>query len=235
MGLITYNGESKIIKKLAELLNVTDVKANGTSIVDSSGVANFTDYVPKSTGGTFEGDVRVQNKGIVTDTVLTIGGSNPNLPRGTTGRVALHDASGVTMSIKACQTPYDLTSNQTVYFRDKSGAIALLSDVDECTKNEDIYTKLISRIPNTNYTMYEMALYVHNYILKDNQSISAEVEYSTSGADFFMVGYRRTDARGRYLIAKRTDDDWYSCRITAIKTMNYSKLTREAASSVTIA
>ena len=98
----------------------------------------------------------------------------------------------------------------------------------------NLYATPISRIKNTNYTMYEMALYVHNYILTDGQSICTYVEYSTSGADFFMVGYRLTNARGRYLIAKRTDDDWYSCRITAEKAMNYSKLTREAASSVTI-
>ena len=42
MGLINYLGESKVIKKICELLNVKDVKVNGTSVVDSSGDANIT-------------------------------------------------------------------------------------------------------------------------------------------------------------------------------------------------
>lgn len=42
MGLINYLGESKIIKKICELLNVTDVKVDGVSVVDSDGVANIT-------------------------------------------------------------------------------------------------------------------------------------------------------------------------------------------------
>lgn len=40
--IITYNGDSKIIKKICELLNVTDVKVNNTSVVDENGVANIT-------------------------------------------------------------------------------------------------------------------------------------------------------------------------------------------------
>lgn len=39
MGLINYLGESKVIKKICELLNVKDVKVNGTSVVDASGDA----------------------------------------------------------------------------------------------------------------------------------------------------------------------------------------------------
>lgn len=42
MGLINYLGESKVIKKICELLNVKDVKVNGTSVVDASGDANIT-------------------------------------------------------------------------------------------------------------------------------------------------------------------------------------------------
>lgn len=41
MGLINYLGESKVIKRICQLLNVTDVKVDGTSVVDSNGVANI--------------------------------------------------------------------------------------------------------------------------------------------------------------------------------------------------
>ena len=47
MGLINYLGESKVIKKICELLNVKDVKVNGSSVVDSSGDASIT--VPVNT------------------------------------------------------------------------------------------------------------------------------------------------------------------------------------------
>lgn len=41
MGLINYLGESKVIKRICELLKVTDVKVDGTSVVDDNGVANI--------------------------------------------------------------------------------------------------------------------------------------------------------------------------------------------------
>ena len=47
MGLINFLGESKVIKKICELLNVKDVKVNGASVVDSSGDAVIT--VPANT------------------------------------------------------------------------------------------------------------------------------------------------------------------------------------------
>jgi len=39
--LINYLGSSKILKKIADFLNVTDVKVNGTSVVDANGVADI--------------------------------------------------------------------------------------------------------------------------------------------------------------------------------------------------
>lgn len=40
MGLINYLGESKIIKRICELLNVTDVQdGEGHSLVDENGIA----------------------------------------------------------------------------------------------------------------------------------------------------------------------------------------------------
>lgn len=39
--LISYLGSSKILKKIADFLNVTDVKVNGTSVVDANGVADI--------------------------------------------------------------------------------------------------------------------------------------------------------------------------------------------------
>ena len=42
MGLINYLGESKIIKRICELLNVTDVQVDGVSVVDSDGIAQLT-------------------------------------------------------------------------------------------------------------------------------------------------------------------------------------------------
>ena len=39
--LISYLGSSKILKKIADFLNVTDVKVNGFSVVDTNGVANI--------------------------------------------------------------------------------------------------------------------------------------------------------------------------------------------------
>lgn len=47
MGLINYLGESKVIKKICELLNVKDVKVNGSSVVDNTGDAIIT--VPVNT------------------------------------------------------------------------------------------------------------------------------------------------------------------------------------------
>ena len=40
--LLTYLGESKILKRIADVLNVKDVKVNGTSVVDENGIANIT-------------------------------------------------------------------------------------------------------------------------------------------------------------------------------------------------
>ena len=40
--LINYLGSSKILKRIADVLNVTDVKVNGTSVVDEYGVAQIT-------------------------------------------------------------------------------------------------------------------------------------------------------------------------------------------------
>lgn len=42
MGLINYLGESKVIRRICELLKVTDVQVNGTSVVDSNGIADIT-------------------------------------------------------------------------------------------------------------------------------------------------------------------------------------------------
>ena len=42
MGLINYMGESKLLKRICELLNVTDVQVDGVSVVDSDGIAQLT-------------------------------------------------------------------------------------------------------------------------------------------------------------------------------------------------
>ena len=42
MSLIEYPGRDKIIKRICQLLKVTDVKVNGSSVVDENGVANIT-------------------------------------------------------------------------------------------------------------------------------------------------------------------------------------------------
>ena len=48
--LLNYNGQDKVKKRIADVLNVTDVRQNGVSIVDSSGVAEISGII---------GDVRV--------------------------------------------------------------------------------------------------------------------------------------------------------------------------------
>lgn len=42
MGLINYLGNSKVIKRICQLLKVTDVQENGVSIVDENGIAHVT-------------------------------------------------------------------------------------------------------------------------------------------------------------------------------------------------
>ena len=42
MGLINYLGNSKVIKRICQLLRVTDVQENGVSIVDENGIAHVT-------------------------------------------------------------------------------------------------------------------------------------------------------------------------------------------------
>ena len=64
MGLINYLGESKVIKKICELLNVKDVKVNGTSVVDASGdglisIATGDDFGSLKVGST---DISVKMK-----------------------------------------------------------------------------------------------------------------------------------------------------------------------------
>lgn len=39
--LLNYLGESKILKRIADVLNVTDVKVNGASVVDNNGIADI--------------------------------------------------------------------------------------------------------------------------------------------------------------------------------------------------
>ena len=44
--LINYFGKSEILKRIADVLNVTDVQMDGVSIVDSNGIANVPDIPP---------------------------------------------------------------------------------------------------------------------------------------------------------------------------------------------
>ena len=50
MSLINYLGQNKVIKRICELLKVTDVQVNGTSVVDSNGIANITGTGSDSVG-----------------------------------------------------------------------------------------------------------------------------------------------------------------------------------------
>lgn len=45
--LLNYNGEDKVKKRIADVLNVTDVQNNGVSVVDNNGIANLN-YDPSS-------------------------------------------------------------------------------------------------------------------------------------------------------------------------------------------
>lgn len=44
--LLNYNGEDKVKKRIADVLNVTDVQANGVSVVDNDGIAHVSEALP---------------------------------------------------------------------------------------------------------------------------------------------------------------------------------------------
>lgn len=188
MSLIEYNGESKVIKRICELLdtmsginfevvqtlplvdiststiylvpkqtaevdNIYDEYINtdgtsqgweliGTTEIDLSNyytkteVDNLipTDFVPKSTGGTFDGNVNIVKKNTGTssvDSYLTLGNDKAN---GTTGctRGVLEIFGGSAYRTRIFHsTSSRPTTNRIIYLPDKDGTFAITDDIPD--------------------------------------------------------------------------------------------------------
>lgn len=109
MSLIEYQGESKVTKRICELLNVTDVQVNGVSVVDENGIAD----VSGGGGGSTVSWNQIQTTGTKI-AEITINGTETDVysPNGSGSAEELNDLTDVTIS-----TP---TDNQVLNYDDNN-------------------------------------------------------------------------------------------------------------------
>lgn len=91
-----------------------------------------TDFVPKSTGGTFEGDVRIEESnpaGTTSQQSQIVLGNNKSVgtPNNSRGRVAIYGYNSNFFAFEENQSN-QLTGNRTLSPQDKNGTIALVED-----------------------------------------------------------------------------------------------------------
>lgn len=189
-----------------------------------------SDFVPASTGGTFEGDIVIDEKDGTTSVVgqskIVLGNSTlQTADENSKGVVRLYARGSKYVDICASDGSA-ISDNRELNVPDKDGTILL--DADVYTTDVPAYTPS----GGTAYSAAQMGLYVHNNLLSDGQKVCAKVSYGTN--DMFLVGYKFNSSRGRYLYATRTNDAVFSLRITGTKAAAYTQLTAGSATNITI-